>query len=139
MNMLTLFGIAVILISVYIIWLRDFLLLKWPSRFSKWHTIEDTLWNGSRQILVSRFYWIGGFLLTAHDTLAANGFDWTPVVDQFKAWVPEQFRTIAFGLGMVLTGLLFEYLRNLSTAPVGAQPAADLPAIEAKARNQPIN
>ncbi len=76
------------------------------------------LWDKSRSILASRLYWLGGAILAIHEVLANSGVDLTPVTDQLTAFIPERWRGLAMAVWLVSTGLLFEWLRHITTQPL---------------------
>lgn len=111
-------GVFIFLVWFYVLFARDFLIKRWPDRFGKWHTFEDTLWSGSKTIIVARAYQLAGWLLGLQTMLAAAGVDTTPFTDQLAQFIPEKYRPLAVSGGMILTGLAFVWLRNRTTQPV---------------------
>lgn len=102
---------VVVLVWVYIVFLRERLLE------GTWiHRIEDKLWAKSRQILIARLYVVGGIVVFVHDYLAAQGFDYTPITQQITDRVPEKYRPFALLVYFGLTGLLYEWLRRTTTS-----------------------
>jgi len=120
MNLFILAGITIVVVWVYILWLREWLVARWPATFSKWHAIEDWLWASSRTILIARGYWVLGVITAIHDYLATQGFDWTPFTTQIMnalTFVPADLRAPMFGLFLIATGAAFEWLRHVTSAP----------------------
>ncbi len=124
MNVLTLAGIVIVLFWIYVFWLREYLDAHLQgTAYAWWHEkVEDVLWDKSRSILASRLYWVGGAFVAIHDFLATQGFDWTPLTTEIMNLIPEryaQYRPLALGIFLMLTGILFEWLRKVTTGPVG--------------------
>lgn len=123
-------GVVVILAWAYVLWGREWLVAKYPARFTRWHLIEDWLWQNSRTKLIAGLYVLGGFVTMAHDALAAAGLDWTPITTQIMnalSFIPADYRPLVLGLWMAVTGAAFTWLRNRTTAPVGADVGSPLP------------
>jgi hypothetical protein len=117
MNLFILAGIGILVAWIYIAFLREWLVARWPATFSEWHALEDTLWASSRTILVARGYWLLGIILGLHDLLANEGFDWTPMLNQLGELIPPGYRAPALSLFLILTGAAFEWLRRTTAAP----------------------
>lgn len=116
-NLLILAGIGILVVWAYILFVREWLVARWPAQFAKWHAVEDALWSSSRTILIARGYWLLGLLVGLHDLLAAEGFDWTPIVTQVGDFIPPGYRAPALSLFLILTGAIFEWLRHVTAAP----------------------
>jgi hypothetical protein len=111
--------IAVIaVVWLYILIIREFLVEMWPERFQRWHAIEDRLWARSRTILIARLYIVGSIAIAVHDAVAAQRPDWTPLIGQITAIVPESYRPIALSIWLAITGLALEWLRRQTTVPL---------------------
>lgn len=111
-------GIVIILVWFYILFIRPWALENYPETFGPWQQLENTLWLNSRQILMARLYWIGGILVSLHEIAAAAGYDLTPILQQASEWVPERYRGLVIGLGVLLTGVGIEWLRRVTTQPL---------------------
>lgn len=116
--MLAFIGVIVVAIIAYMWFLRPILAQKHPELFAKIDAIEAILIDRSRTILASRLYWVGGAVLAIHDGLAATSVDWTPIASQLAALVPDKYSGLILPIGMVLTGLLFEWLRKKTSQPL---------------------
>ncbi len=89
-------------------------------------------------ILVARFYVLVGLLVGI--VPMASGLDWSPFIRRVLYMVPEDLMPIAVGAVIGLTGLLFEYLRTITTASLADkreagvvnEQLADNPNAEAK-------
>ncbi len=110
---------VIVVVWAYVLWIREWLVHKWPEEFSWWHSIEDWLWAKSRTILVARGYWIGGILIYIHDQLASYGFNVTPILDEISKFIPATYRPLALAVFLALTGLAFEWLRRNTDSAVG--------------------
>lgn len=97
-------------------WLKSLL----PGVFAVIEPIEIALWKKSETLLVGRALWVGGFLVTAYDTLAvfAVNLDWTPLTSRLLAKVPEDMRGLVVSGGIGLLGLLIGWLRKRTTKPL---------------------
>lgn len=92
-----------------------------PELAETWEMVdrfEARLWDRSRTILAARLMWIPGALIVAHDSIAALGVDWTPVMSQVTLMLPEQFRPLLTPLVAIISGLLFARLRKMTTQPL---------------------
>lgn len=118
---LILAGVGILVAWAYILFVREWLVARWPATFSKWHAIEDTLWASSRTILIARGYWLLGLIVAIHDILATNGFDWTPITTQVGNYLPAEWRAPALSVFLILTGAIFEWLRRVTPAPGSMQ------------------
>lgn len=95
-------------------------------------------------ILAARLYIFAGLLVGAAPY--ATGLDWTPILRRALFMVPDDLMPIAIGAIIGLTGLLFEFLRTITTASledkkdagVANQLLADNPNAEAKIVSQVI-
>jgi hypothetical protein len=112
-------GIVIILAWIYVLFLRPYLVAKYPA-FGKFSAIEQTLFDKSRTILASRLYSIGGALVALQAMAASAGLDVTPIVQELAKWIPEGYRSLAVGIFLFLTGLAFEWLRKVTDGPVGS-------------------
>jgi hypothetical protein len=119
--LLIIIGTGIIVVWSYILWGREFLVEHFPGgRIQWWHEeIEDKLWASSRTILAARGYQLAGALVALQGIAASAGVDVTPVVNELAKLVPEGYRGLALGLGMVFTGIAFEWLRRISSGAVG--------------------
>lgn len=94
---------------------------RWEA-FCAWiDPLAGKLWRNSRQILISRLYWVGGALVGLHDTIAHSqfmGLDWTPITSRLIEPVPPDFRPLAISAAVAGTGVIFEALRKATTGPV---------------------
>lgn len=87
--------------------------------------------KGWRTIIVARLVQFGWGVVTVYDG-AAKAFpyylDWTPVTDRVFKVIPADMRMFALGMFGVLCGSVMEWLRRLTTGPVGqvASPYGDL-------------
>jgi hypothetical protein len=117
-------GVVIFLVWFYVLFLREWLLAIWPERLTRWHEIENALWLNSRQIIVSRLYWVGGAVVGIHEWAAAAGFDFTPITQQITDLIPEtyqKFVPVAVSLLLIITGWVFERLRKSTTEPLEAK------------------
>lgn len=86
--------------------------------------------KGWRTIIVARLVQFGWGVVTIYDG-AAKLFpyylDWTPVTDRVFKVIPADMRMFALGMFGILCGSVMEWLRRLTTGPVGqaAVGAAD--------------
>lgn len=121
MQIVTIAIVVIILVWIYIMFIRQWLAHKspWARHFQWIHAVEDKLWERSRSILVSRLYWLGGIIIAIHEAFAAAGFDLTPVLVQLQGYVPENLRPMVVPLlipaFLVLTGAAMEWLRRRTT------------------------
>lgn len=104
-----------VLVWLYVLFIREWMVERWPEKFTRWHAMEDMLWAKSRTILGARLYWVGGIVVAIHDMAASLGMDWTPIMTQITAMIPERYRELAAMTAVIATGLLFEYLRRITT------------------------
>ena len=83
---------------------------------------EQALWAKSRTILVGRLYWLGGLILTLHDTLGSLALDWTPLIARALAGVPDDMRPLVMSLAVAgfvsVTGCIFNHLRKVTSEPL---------------------
>ena len=129
MNIFVGAGIAIFVAWAYFMFGRPFFERRYPNAFARINTIEAALWKNSKTILAARFYWVGGLVIGAHDWLAQSGYDVTPMVNEIAAFIPEQYRPLVLAAFLFFSGLLFEWLRWLTTSPV----VDDVAAAESKA------
>jgi hypothetical protein len=115
---LIILGVIIFVVWSYILFIRGWMLAKWPDRVGWLFTIDNELWAKSRTILGARLYWVGGAVVALHDLAGAAGIDVTPITTQLAAYIPEQYRGLALSVGVIATGVLFEYLRRRTTVPV---------------------
>jgi len=109
-------GIAVLVLWIYILFVREWLVDRWPDQFKWWHEqVEDKLWDRSRTILTARLYWVGSIVIALHEFFAQYGMDWTPITQEISKLIPEQYRGLALALMLGLTGIAFEWLRRVTT------------------------
>jgi hypothetical protein len=115
-----LFGCAIVIFVawVYVVFVRPRLAANYPATFEKIDAIELKLWSASRTILFARLYWVGGLVIGAHDLIAQAGADWTPLVNEAAAFIPERYRPLALAAFLFGTGVLYEWLRRITTTPV---------------------
>lgn len=94
-----------------------------------WFQIK-AFFSHSRTILIARLYTVASFIVVAHDYALPFilGQDWTPVTSHFPAW--------ALPLLGVITNILFEWLRHLTTQPL-VMNKVDAVIAEAKAEATP--
>ena len=78
----------------------------------------------SRQILIARLYVVAGVIVGIAPMFA--GVDTTPIWRRIFAFVPDDLAPLAIGAAIGLTGLLFEYLRTLTTASLDDKKEAAL-------------
>ena len=118
---LFLFLAAVILIWVYILFVREWLAHEspWASYFQWLHALEDTLWDRSRTILVGRAYWLGGIVIALQSLITEAGIDTTPLLTEVGKLIPEQWRSLALGLFLFATGIAITWLRKRTTKALG--------------------
>lgn len=117
--------LAVILLAwIYILFVREAMVAIWPDKFRWWHeNVEDKIWAQSRTLFIARLYWVGAILVSAHEALAAGGYDFTPLLKQISQFVPEEYRPIIVPAFLLLTGAAMEYLRRRTTSPLhGSEP-----------------
>lgn len=122
-------GIAIFVAWAYFMFGRPLLVKRFPGAFDRINAIEGALWKNSKTLLVARFYWVGGLAIGAHDWLAQNGFDMTPMLNEIAAFIPEQYRPLALAGFLFFSGIIFEWLRWLTTEPV----VDDVASAESKA------
>lgn len=95
-------------------WARGFFTIIEPA--------EIALFKKSETILVGRFLWFGGFLVTAYDSLAvyAGGLDMTPLTTRFfdLLKIPDDLRGITVTGIIAGIGLLMNWLRKRVTQPL---------------------
>lgn len=115
---LIILGVIIFIVWAYILFIRGWILTKWPDQVGPWLAIEDNLWAKSRTILGARLYWVGGVIVGLHDLAGAAGIDVTPITSQLSEFIPPAYRGLALSLGLAMTGVLFEYLRRRTTVPV---------------------
>jgi hypothetical protein len=115
---LIILGVIIFMVWSYILFIRVWMLSKWPDQVGWWHTIEDNLWAKSRTILGARLYWVSGAIIALHDLAAAAGIDVTPITTQLSEFIAPEYRGLALSAGLAATGILFEYLRRVTTVPV---------------------
>lgn len=115
---LIILGVVIFIVWSYILFIRGWMLSMWPDQVGWWHTIEDNLWAKSRTILGARLYWVAGIVTALHELAAAAGVDVTPVTNQLSEFIPPAYRGLALSVGLAATGVLFEYLRRVTTVPV---------------------
>lgn len=116
MNLLMMFAIVIVVAWAYIL-LRHPLLDRFP-RLQAWHQIEDRLWANSRTLLIARLYTLGGIIIAIHDGLAQSGVNVTPILEQITSFLPEKYRPLGLALWVVLTGVVFEWLRHATSKPL---------------------
>ena len=124
MNALTILGIIIFLIWAYVLFLRPQLCRWFPVTFEKVNRAEAYLWDNSRTILFARLYWVVGIFMTLHDLIAAAGADWTPLVNEIVQFLPEKYRPLALAAFVFGSGILFEWLRRITTEPLEERKAA---------------
>ncbi len=112
-------GIVIVVVWSYILFVREWLVAKWPDTFKWWHEqVEDRLWARSRAILVARLYWVGGIVIGIHELVAASGYDVTPLLHEIAKFIPEKYQPLALAAFLGVTGIAFEWLRRKTkTAP----------------------
>ncbi len=120
-------GISVVLLAIIYQFVIHPLLLsegKHPAEVvPKVDSVAWTLWKSSRTILASRLLLVIPLVLGVHDWLAATypNFDLTPYLTKIMSDVPEQYRAVAVSLTISALGILFEYLRRVTTVPLEAK------------------
>jgi hypothetical protein len=124
MSWLLVFACLLVLLLVYVFLVRP-AIREMPAfdPFFDWiEPYERVLWAKSRTILVGRLYWLGGLLLTLHDTLGSLALDWTPLVARALAGVPDDIRPLVMSLAVAgfvsVTGFLFNHLRKVTSEPL---------------------
>src|SRR5215472_11322610 len=116
--------ILIALLAVAYAFARPWLLVhsaRWEAFCAGIDPLAAKLWRNSRTILISRIYWIAGALVGIHDALAQTAFaglDWTPIGERFLSGVPQDLHGIVLAGATAGTGLVFEWLRKVSTGPV---------------------
>jgi hypothetical protein len=116
MKMILALAIAAAVAVVYAFWLRSWLKQHAALKrlYASIEPIEAKLWARSRTILSARLYWIAGALIGLHDFVApmllSSGLDW-------QSFVPPEYQRF-YPLVLIGTGLLFEWLRRLTSAPL---------------------
>jgi hypothetical protein len=116
MKILLAFAILAAVAVIYAFWLRDWLKQQPALKpYYDWlEPIETKLWARSRTILSARLYWIAGALIGLHDFAApfllSGGVEW-------QSFVPPEYQRF-YPLVMVGTGLLFEWLRRVTSEPL---------------------
>lgn len=71
------------------------------------------LFRRSRTILIARLYTVVGVIVGGAPFVA--GFDWTPLIRRAFYFVPDDLMPLAVGGFIALTGLVFEWLRTITT------------------------
>lgn len=105
-------------------WLKE---QSWTQGFFAWiEPIETKLYQKSETMLVGRLLSVGGFLITAYDSVAmyATSFDLTPVTGRVLSKVPEDMRGLVVSGVLFVVGLLIAWLRKRTTKPL-AEVAAE--------------
>ena len=115
MTFLILLGVLIVVGWGYIFFLRPVLKKRYPATWEIIDRVEATLWDRSRTMLSARLYWLSGALVSIHELGAAAGLDWTPFTDAVGGLVPEQWRGLLVGGILIVTGLLFAWLRKVTT------------------------
>lgn len=101
-------------------WLKS---RPWAVGFFVWiEPVEIRLFKKSETILVGRFLWFGGFIVTAYDSIAvyAGGLDMTPLTTRFfdLLKIPDDLRGITVTGLIAAIGLLINWLRKRVTQPL---------------------
>jgi hypothetical protein len=116
MYLLIIFAAVILAFWVYVGFIRNILALRWPKTWAWFDEIEGRLWRHSRTLLASRLYWVGGLIVAAHDLLAGAGMDWMPLTTEIANLIDPRWRPIALAAFLVLTGMLFEWLKRTTAA-----------------------
>lgn len=112
-------AVIIVIVWAYVLFIRDWLDKTYPTQYGWWYTLENNLWASSKTILTARLYWVGGIVVALHDLAANAGFDWTPITTEIGNFIPGKYRPLVLAVGLAVTGILFEYLRRITTKPVG--------------------
>ena len=126
-------AIIIVVLLAVVLWyaLRGRAWLKeqpWARRFFAWvEPIEIALYKKSETILVGRLMWVGGFLVTAYDSLAVflPSLDLTPITNRALSWVSDDLRPLIVSAAVAAIGLLINWLRKRTTKPVEAVAAKE--------------
>jgi len=116
MNFLMVSGLVVFVAWAYILFLRSKVLAAFP----KLGAIELTLWNGSRQMLMSRVLSLGGAVVAVHDFILQSGADGSTLLSELATFIPEQYRGLALAGVLFTSGLGLAWMRLVTTGPVGS-------------------
>lgn len=112
--LLTWLGVVIIVLWVYILWGRRFVLARFP-----WiGEIEYKLFSSSRTILTGIGLKLGGLVIALHEFLVAQGYDETSIFTQVQDYIPEKYKPYApilFGVLLILIGQAVNWLRNQTT------------------------
>lgn len=112
-------SIIIFIVWAYVLFIMDWMFARWPDQVGWWRKMEDTLWAQSKTILTARLYWIGGVIVFLHDLAAQAGIDVTPITNELSNFIPEKYRPLALAGFLMVTGIMFEYLRRITSTPVG--------------------
>lgn len=99
--------------------------------------VEIALFKKSETLLMGRLLWVGGFLVTAYDSLAvmATGMDLTPITSRLFSFVPEDLRGITVAGTFGFVGLIISWLRKRTGKPLEVIAAPTTPeTVEAEAK-----
>lgn len=139
--MKTILIIIGLLLLAFIVWYvmrgRAWLKTKpWAQSFFAWiEPIETALYKKSETLLVGRLMWVGGFFVTAYDSLAMflPSLDLTPISNRVLSFVPDDMRPLVVSSALAGIGLLIGWLRKRTTKPleVVAVPDDAPPAVAA--------
>lgn len=125
--------LTVVIVLLVILWyaLRGRAWLKekpWAQGFFAWiEPIEIALYKKSETILVGRLMWVGGFFVTAYDSLATflPSLDLTPITNRVLSWVSDDLRPLIVSAAVTGIGLLINWLRKRTTKPIEAVAAKE--------------
>jgi hypothetical protein len=117
--LLIIIAVSVLVVWAYVLFLRPFLIAKYPTTFGKFAAVEGALWDQSRSILIARGYSLAGILVGLQGLASAAGVDVTPFITELGKAIPEGYRTLAISGFLILTGIGFEWLRRVTTKPLG--------------------
>lgn len=99
-------------------WLKT---TSFGTEFLAWvEPVEIALYRKSETLLMGRLLWVGGFLVTAYDSLAvmAAGLDLTPITSRVFSFVPEDLRGIVVAGSFGAIGLIISWLRKRTSKPI---------------------
>ena len=126
-------AIIIVVLLAVVLWyaLRGRAWLKeqpWAKGFFAWiEPIEIALYKKSETILVGRLMWVGGFLVTAYDSLAVflPSLDLTPITNRLLSSIPDDMRSLVISAAVMGLGLLINWLRKRTTKPLDAVVAGN--------------
>ncbi len=142
LNVTTFIGVLLIIagpILLYALVIRPWLKKQtWAQGFfEKIEAIETTLYKKSETVLVGRLVWVGGFIVSAYDSIAefAKSLDLTPLTTRIFDFlhIPPDMRGLAASASLMGLGLLMVRLRKTTTKPLElvAAPEKTTPVVQA--------